>query len=78
MRSLDQNDEGRVEDNDTQRVHAEVDSRYPEETGAVSGGNGGSTVAAGSNRLLTLELSPCISKSSCRYKITDDGVFGLP
>lgn len=30
-----------------------------------------------SNRLLTLEFSPCDRKSSCRYQITNDGVFGL-
>lgn len=28
-------------------------------------------------RLLTVELSPCNQKSSCRYEITNDGVFGL-
>lgn len=75
MRSLDHIEEEHVEDSDTQRVHAETDSRYPDEAISVTGGDGVS--AAGSNRLLTVELSPCIPKSSCRYKITDDGVFGL-
>lgn len=34
-------------------------------------------VAQKSCRLLTVELSPCNQKSSCRYEITNDGVFGL-
>lgn len=36
----------------------------------------GEVVSIGSSRLLTLELSPCHHKSSCRYDITNDGVFG--
>ena len=34
------------------------------------------TVSTSSSRLFTLELSPCHHKSSCRYDITNDGVFG--
>ena len=34
-------------------------------------------VAQKSCRLLTVELSPCNQKSSGRYEITNDGVFGL-
>jgi hypothetical protein len=30
-----------------------------------------------SNRMLTLELSPCNQRTSCRYHITQGGVFGL-
>lgn len=33
-------------------------------------------VSTSSSRLFTLELSPCHHKSSCRYDITNDGVFG--
>jgi hypothetical protein len=36
----------------------------------------GETVSTGSSRLFTLELSPCHHKSSCRYDVTNDGVFG--
>ena len=42
-------------------------------TGGTTGGPTG-----GSSRLLTLELSPCSQRASCRYEITQDGVFGLP
>ena len=37
----------------------------------------GQSKGLGSNRLLTLEFSPCNQKASCRYEINNDGVFGL-
>jgi hypothetical protein len=48
---------------------AEKDLNHPHEAT-------GETMPTGSCRLFTLELSPCHHKSSCRYVITNDGVFG--
>lgn len=51
------------------REDAELNSNRPHE--AI-----GDRVSVGSSRLFTLELSPCHHNSSCRYEITNDGVFG--
>ena len=74
MRSIGQ--EGR----DGEQIDEEKNTNIPfvdENNANINPQQDVNTVPQKSCRLLTVELSPCNQKSSCRYEITNDGVFGL-